>query len=931
MSSKHDIDRRTTLKILGAGAATSLIGCGIGERDERIEETAAALGPSDYGYARAFPSYPSVVQGGVLNLYVSTALPSFRVDVYRQGATLAFVSSFLFTNQSSGLTAPQLYYVPFNNWPSYAIAVPQSWTSGAYVALIVDSSAPQLNTTLQQFVGVGQEQSNAALFVVKTASPASATSILFVLPFFTYHAYNATGAVRSDQQGNVGGNVYGVGNVTSWCEPNGTANKMVTMRRPGGGIGGTTHGAADPNDIRDPSVPPNTYLRYDAPFIQWMESQGYVVDYCADVDLHTGFYQDASNYLAQYRVLVLVGHHEYVSKEMRDHLEAFRDGGGNLAIFGGNTCWWRIHLSEDYQTSTNFEQQLGFRVEKGQAGKNGRDNWWRNENNTLAQVFPWEAPPEGYRPENSLTGVSYRNAGGMDLTSSRPKHGYRLQNVHDPRYGWVFANVSSHTTPVGDGTTIGFCDYLIGYESDGAAIGISNGVAYLLGNDGTPNNFVVLGYALLDTEGLDREWRETCPVYPYYNVPGNYSVDPDSNLIRAATMGAYVKVGTVFNGATTDWPSVVNASLDPSAPVRQITRNVLTRLSYLPRFTAAPSPSAIADASGFVGAYYIAPDGTLKSLSYFPDQGRWTSRIVHGTPGVAIASAPSAVVAPYGYRGVFVIGADGGLYENYQDGSEWNWLWAQPHGLPMMNTAIQCAGAPAAVATSWGYVSVFVVGSDGHVYERYYSNGWNWADRGVPGTGARPGTLAAATGGNGYLGVLVTANNGRTYELANTAPNSTNFGSWIARGTLPRSPNPRTRPPVYGTQCFVVSASARIAYANSDGNLYALDLIAGNGWQRIAVGSVVFSTHPSAVIAPYGYQGMIVGGNDGKAYEVYLSNGSYAISSKGRVPGLADVSPPVMIAAPGGFVGSYFAGADGYTQELYYTGIGSNWAWFNHE
>ena len=47
----------------------------------------------------------------------------------------------------------------------------------------------------------------------------------------------------------------------------------------------------------------------------------------------------------------------------------------------------------------------------------------------------------------------------------------------------------------------------------------------------------------------------------------------------AATMGVLERrgAGTVFNGATTDWPRVVAAGRSPV--VEQITRNVLDRLA----------------------------------------------------------------------------------------------------------------------------------------------------------------------------------------------------------------------------------------------------------------------------------------------------------------------------------------------------------------
>lgn len=71
------------------------------------------------------------------------------------------------------------------------------------------------------------------------------------------------------------------------------------LHRPGGGTGGT------PSDIWnfDPS-PRQTFVHWDAPFIAWLESNGYELDYCTDLDLH---HDGDLELLARYRLLVSVG------------------------------------------------------------------------------------------------------------------------------------------------------------------------------------------------------------------------------------------------------------------------------------------------------------------------------------------------------------------------------------------------------------------------------------------------------------------------------------------------------------------------------------------------------------------------------------------------------------------------------------------------
>jgi len=51
--------------------------------------------------------------------------------------------------------------------------------------------------------------------------------------------------------------------------------------------------------------------------------------------------------LEDYGTVLLVGHSEYWSKHQRDQLDEFVDNGGNLAIFEGNTAYWKVRWEDD--------------------------------------------------------------------------------------------------------------------------------------------------------------------------------------------------------------------------------------------------------------------------------------------------------------------------------------------------------------------------------------------------------------------------------------------------------------------------------------------------------------------------------------------------------------------------------------------------------
>ena len=160
------------------------------------------------------------------------------------------------------------------------------------------------------------------------------------------------------------------------------------------------------------------------------------------------------------------------------------------------------------------------------------------------------------RPEDSLTGVSYRNGGGW-WDGPRNTGGYIVQ---DPEH-WVFAG-----TGLGRGDAFGdkTSPPLVGYECDGAPLDDfdkATGLAVLssnAGNTGTPDGFRVLAASV-----LDGNWQELPPREAY----------PAREGIHAATMGIFSRNGAVFTAGTTDWAQVLENPL-----VDAITRNVIDQL-----------------------------------------------------------------------------------------------------------------------------------------------------------------------------------------------------------------------------------------------------------------------------------------------------------------------------------------------------------------
>ena len=465
-----------------------------------------AAGPAVDGY----PGRPSVRAGDTLQLHVSTRAERFRADFFRCGVR----------PRHMGWTLGPGRYVPPGrhdqdwHWPGHAFTVPEDWPSGVYLAVLSAGTTAAPDPVPDRAEALDARHSRL-LFVVTAREAARTARILYKVPVFTYHAYNRSG----------GGCLYG----SLPNSPDGAAGTYsVTLRRPGGGVGGPVKGHPD---AHDPRTPRQTFAHWDAPFIRWFEAAGFSADYCTDLDLH-----EPSRLSDGYRLLVSAGHDEYWSPRTRRNATAFRERGGNLAVFGANTCWWRVAVTDDGTALRCAKYPPGVPA-GGDADqrRDAPDHWWESD------------------PENSLTGVSYRNGGGHWAGPRRPL-GFTVQHTDHK----VFAG-----TGLRNGDLLGAEHALVGYECDGAAHRRdAAGRAIATGVDGTPAEFTILGVADLPTDPASG-WE--------------FAAREDADPGRAATFGLHTSTsgGTVFNAATTDWARLL--AQDPQ--VAAITRNVLTLLS----------------------------------------------------------------------------------------------------------------------------------------------------------------------------------------------------------------------------------------------------------------------------------------------------------------------------------------------------------------
>jgi hypothetical protein len=484
------------------------------------------------GYA-----WPQSVQPGEsFGLHLSSHAGPVDVEIARIGATREVAWA------RRGLTVgahsyPESFTSDGCDWPSAADVEVGDWASGYYEIALSDATGTAVSTA----------------FVVVRAAPERSRGMLLALTTNTWNAYNDVHNALS---------LYTGATAVSFARPMAPG---YLRKPPGFGRRVTAVHTPDPLRVAHRGYKAVHHLsdwcgsagwpNWEHPFVNWAETHGYQFDYATNADL------EDPDLLSRYRLLLSVGHDEYWSKKMRDSVEAFIAGGGNVAFLSGNTAFWQVRIEHD------GKQMMGYKDQFADDPLFGTDR--QHEVTTI-----WSDPIVG-RPENTMTGVSFTR-GGYHRIGVNAGHGAGGYTVHRPDH-WLFAG-----TGIEYGDVLGAESTVVGYECDGCDMEYKDGRPRPSGADGTPENFVILGTA--PAAPFDRR-TAVRPVpdgklseleHIASRVLGSSDAEACERLAYGhAVLGIYTRGGTAVTSGCTDWVH----GLDGASPrVEQVTRNILDRL-----------------------------------------------------------------------------------------------------------------------------------------------------------------------------------------------------------------------------------------------------------------------------------------------------------------------------------------------------------------
>lgn len=517
---------------------------------------------------QGFATQISVNAGSRIQFKVDTDARAYEIKIYRLGyyggAGAREVDKIspqvsLPQRQPACAADPATEIYDCGTWAvSASWNVPEDAVSGVYIARLIRSDT--------------KGDSHIPFIVRKDGNT---SDVLFQTSDTTWQAYNTYG----------GSNFY-------QGKDNGRAYKL-SYNRPF-----STRGVVNGRDF---------LFANEYPMIRFLESNGYDVSYVSGLDTHLD-----PALITKHKVFLSVGHDEYWSEAQRDHVEAARDAGTNLAFFSGNEVYWKTRWEPSQDGSKTPNRTLICY----------KDTW------ANAPIDPVEATPTwrdprfgdlGHGPENELTGTLYQsNSVDLAITVSAAEGKLRL-----------WRNTALANLPSGGSAKL--APHTVGYESNedrdngyrpaglirlSTTVGPTPELLQDFGNVVTPGTtthhltmYRASSGALVFSAGtIQWSWA--------LDTNHDGTVEPVDQRLRQATVNILADMGAL---AGTIAPDLTRStpSTDKTAPTSTITQP--SDNSSIAAGTMITVKGKASDSGGRVGGVEVSVDG---GATWHPAEGR---------------------------------------------------------------------------------------------------------------------------------------------------------------------------------------------------------------------------------------------------------------------------------------------------------------------
>lgn len=499
----------------------------------------------------------SYAPGETIRFHINTSAPHYAIQIARDGIKQEVVYE---KHQLPGqfLDTPEDCSVRGCNWPvAFELQVPERWRSGGYLV------------TLQIQAG-SETLRHHHVFFIRAAEPGKDGAILLVAATSTWTAYNEWGG-SNHYEGITGPNRDQFSPVLStqrpfsrgfcWL-PKGAPRIPLREPPPPGAAPRYPHMEWAYANGFSKKYASAGWASYESHFVKWAERRGYRLELATQHDLHFN-----PGILRFYKCVLFVGHNEYWSWEMRDAVDEYLESGGRVAHFAANFLW-QIRLEDQGRTQVCYKYRA--RAEDPVRGSD------RQQRLTIG----WEAPEVG-RPGAHTFGLNASRGvyAGWGACTPRASGGF---TVYRPEH-WAFAGTDLYY-----GDLLGAQACVFGYEVDGLAYTIRDGLPFPTHEDGAPDGIEILAMGLATV--IEEDHGNPGAVLFIGDEDADFAAEmlygeatPETvNKIKRGS-GMIVEyrrgAGRVFNAGSCEW---VAGLIADDYFVDRITRNVLDR------FTAPP-------------------------------------------------------------------------------------------------------------------------------------------------------------------------------------------------------------------------------------------------------------------------------------------------------------------------------------------------------
>lgn len=492
--------------------------------------------------------------GDWIEFHTSTSARQYSLELVRDGAQANSVY------RAEGLTG-QWHDTPVDasvrgcDWPvTHRWQLPDDLPSGGY--LVVSTVEDEQGDVIE----------HQHFICVRAAQPGAKSPLLFVLCTTTWMAYNNWGG-SNHYEGNYRGDAENaMAPMLSSQRPWARGQVWLPVGAPRIPIELPPEMGAVPRYASLEWAYLHGYSKYysaagwatfERHFAVWAENNGYELEYATQHDLHY-----RPELLEKYRCVILVGHDEYWSAAMRDAIDRFVDGGGNVARFGANFIW-QVRLEDAGQTQVCYKYLAQ------------DEDPVMNTPEQASVSTAWESALVG-RPGASTFGLNgfhcvYSGFGGWNPRNAGGYVVYR--NNH-----WVFEGCDLYF-----GDCFGMDARIFSYEVDGVNFTFRDGLPYPTYDDGAPEGLEILA---MNASGLEEEDHGNKGAVLYcgdadlaFKVQEIHGEDTPElrakNQYGAGQMAIFSRGGTVFNAGSCEW---VNGLRLREPFTERITCNVLNRL-----------------------------------------------------------------------------------------------------------------------------------------------------------------------------------------------------------------------------------------------------------------------------------------------------------------------------------------------------------------